>query len=336
MLALAIGAPGYARNLDLPERDARGDETVDYWSRYARAELALERSLFRGGDDIAVRFRVSNTGVRALRIYPQDGPNRTWQLMVTDRQGRELPLEFNAASYARREHGNQRIEDLYGSPVREVILQPGETLERMLYLNDFFRLSPGGEYRLIGYFYPDARNEFVVRSSVTLSLRIRSAQSAAHGAAPGRFQAPDGSAQQMGLSAEETVYLFLSAEMQRNWENYLKYVELSRYITSYDRFSSRFARAQEAERPSILEEFAAYLCGDPADRLRRFRILSAEPERDEDGATMMDGRMFVRASALREAEGYSAQYEYTYTLERARGGEAGFWKIVQVEARLIR
>lgn len=336
LFSLSAGEDLLAQDATTIDRDPRGEESVDYWTRYAQAEISLDRTRFAADQDIAIRFRISNTGPRPLRVYPDQAPHRTWQFLLVDRQGREQALQFNARQYRQREHGDRPIVDLAGDQIREIILQPGETLEKTLYLNDFFRLQAGVEYRVTGYFYPDARNEYLVRSRSTLALRILSAARSAGGRNPGGADAPGGGPAEPGISPEETVFLFLSAEMRRNWKNYLKYIDLPRYITSYDRFASRFVRASEAERPAIVEEFARYLCDDPADPLRRFRVVSAEPERDASGVVMPGGRYFVRVSALREAEGYAAQYEYTYTLERGQGIDAGFWKIVYVDARLIR
>lgn len=330
-LALFLWAPlaASARNLD---RDPRGEETVNYWTRYGEVRLELDRTLYEPGQDAPVRISVRNRGYQVIRIYPATRPNQTFQFLLSDRQGREQPLRFNAASYAARERGEETpVVDLAGDAVKEIILHPGESFEKTLYLNDFFRLEPGAEYRLIAYFYPDSREQFFVRSANTVQLRLDRRRENAVEQAESR---PEDA--RMELSPEETVYLFLSAEMRANWQNYLKYVDLRKYITSYDRFAARYVQAGERERAGILEEFARYLTTSPADRLRRFQIVSAAPERDADGALLPGGRAFVRATALREAGGFSARYEYAFTLERGRGAESGFWKIVQVEARLLR
>jgi hypothetical protein len=138
------------------------------------------------------------------------------------------------------------------------------------------------------------------------------------------------------ISPEETIYLFLSAEMRQNWKNYLKYVELSKYITAYDRYATRYVQSGVQERSGVLREFATYLTGNPADRLVRFKITEAEPERDAGGRILPDGRHFVKVLATRDSDGFILQYEYTYTLEQGRGRSEGFWKVVYVEARLIR
>ncbi|MCB1324136.1 MAG: hypothetical protein H7A21_19765 [Spirochaetales bacterium] len=323
-------APGSAQAE--PVRDVRGDQTVDYWSRYGRVELEADRILYRPGQDIPIRFRIRNVGYSVIRVYPHIGPGKTYQFMLLDSQGREQTQRFNAASYNNREHGERAVVDQEGDPIKEVILHPGETLEKVIFLNDFYRLTPGSEYRLVGYFYPDQRFEYFVRSENNLVLRIDQERSDPFLRPEVQSLRPDGAPV---ISPEETVYLFLSAEMRRNWPNYLKYLDLRKFITAYDRFAGRFATASVREQPVILDDFARYLTGNPADELRRFRITATEPERDRSGEVIANGRNFVTVEAVRIGGGYTARYEYRYTLEPS-SDSPGMWKIVYVEARLVR
>ncbi|MEQ9365939.1 MAG: hypothetical protein RIF32_16975, partial [Leptospirales bacterium] len=79
-------------------RDMRGDESIDYWSRYGQVNLEFERVQFRAGEDIPLKFRVRNVGYQVIRIYPSSRPISTYRFLVTDRQGRELPVRFNQRS----------------------------------------------------------------------------------------------------------------------------------------------------------------------------------------------------------------------------------------------
>ncbi len=314
-------------------RDVRGDETIDYWTRYGQVELEFARVQFQASDDIPVKFRVHNRGYRVMRIYPSSRPISTYQFLVTDRQGRELPVRFDSRAFNAREQGERTVVDLQGDLTKEIILHPGESFEKELFLNDFYELDPGTEYRVAAYFYPDQRFQYFVRSPGSTRIRLHNRP-----AAPTpllRDQEP-GSASNPGLSPEETIYLFLSAEMRQNWKNYLKYLELPRYITAYDRYASRYAAAGSQTRAGLLREFAAYLTANPADRLVRFKVRGVELERDDRGRIIDDARAFVKVLGVRDSDGFVLQYEYTYTLERGRGPASGFWKIVYVEARLIR
>ncbi len=317
------------------DRDPRGDRTVDFWSRYGAVELEFERITFSANEDIPVRFRVSNRGYRVIRIYPSARPLSTFRFLVTNRQGQEIPVHFNSRQFNNRELGDRTVVNLQGEMVKEIVLHPGESLEKTLYLNDFYRLEAGREYRISAYFYPDQRDQYFVRSAGISRIRIDERRSDGRRDGPENVDLPDGG-RTPELSPEETVYLFLSAEMRRNWKNYLKYLDLPQYITAYDRFASRYVQARGHERPDVLRSFADYLTGDPANRLVRFRIEAVEPERDGDGRVLPNGRSFVKVKATRESDGFTARYEYTYTLEPGRGRSEGFWKIIYVKAQLIR
>lgn len=314
-------------------RDVRGDESINYWSRYGQVDLEFDQVQFRAGDDIPLKFRVRNRGYQVIRIFPSSRPISTYQFLVTDQAGRELPVRFNSRGYNARENGTKTVVDLQGDLTKEIILHPGETLEKTFYLNDFYELTPGAEYRVSAYFYPDQRFEYFVRSPGVSRIRIHDRKSAP---APILRDDEPGSDQRPGISPEETVYLFLSAEMRQNWKNYLKYLELPRYITAYDRYASRYVQSGAQERAGVLREFATYLTGNPADRLVRFKVTGVEPERDAEGRILPDGRAFVKVQGVRDSDGFILQYQYTYTLEQGRGRAEGFWKIVYVEAQLIR
>lgn len=320
-----------ASTLSAQQRDIRGDATVNVWSRYADAVIVLEKSAFRPGEDIPVRFRISNKGSQVLRVYPSREPARTYQFMVTDTRGREIPMKFREADYNRREHGTKEVVSLQGDRSKEVILHPGESFEKTIILNDFFDLMPGTEYRVTGYYYPDARQSFFVRTANTSRLWIDSvADDAVRRRADEDLSRDSG----QGISPEETIYLFLSAEMRQNWKNYLKYVDLRKYVTAYDRFAARYSRAAETERPAVLSDFARYLTEHPADRLRRFKITRSDRERNQSGELLDAGRAMVTVQAEREASGYVSSYEYTFVLESDRDGE--FWKIIHVTARVMK
>ena len=311
-----------------PEYDPRGTPTLNYWSRYAAVSLEADRIRYTPGADIRIHAIVNNRGYQVIRIYPHALPNKTFQLFVTDRQGREIPQKFNAESYEQRERGAPVI-DQQGRQVKEIILAPNESFSKVLHLNDFYDLPADNEYRVYLYFYPNPQYDMFVRSENTIHLRI--APPAA--SVPPELQHDIDKQRKLALSPSETVYLFLSAEIQRNWPNYLKYLDLPKFITCYRNYAARYAQAHQRAKPAVLRAFSNFLISEPVDPLRRFRILAATPERDATGSPAADGRYFVRAWGLRQKADYQARYEYRYTLEAQRDG---FWKITHVEAKLIR
>lgn len=299
--------------------NARGDDSINTVRRYTTVDLHLDQYRFLPGKPIQLKFQVTNSGYRTLRIYPFEPAEKTYQFEVLDSRGYELhPVKTAEETVPDLER--KTVVNLSGQQVREIILQPGESFETVIDLSRHYDFKPGQTYRITGYFFPDARHNIFLRSRDSVELAITEP------AGKYVFERPELETEDAGLSPEETVYLFLSAEMRRNWKNYLKYLDLPRYITSYDRFSGRYASAPGPDRKRILQEFARYLTSDPTDRLKRFRITGMR--RPED-----NGRAEVTVEALRMSGGYRVAYEYTYTLERSE--QAGFWKIIHVVARVL-
>ena len=307
--------------------DPRGDQSLNNWSRYASVHLEIERNRFNAGEEIPVQIKVKNKGYQTVRIYPYEKPNQSFQFFLSDRQGREIPQDFDPAAWKKREKG-ARVIDLQGERNKEIILGPEESFEKILYLNDFYDLKPNRNYRLWLYFYP-GKGKLFARSQNLVTFRIieKRTQQKKRGLLYPKKQ------NSLKLSPEETVYLFLSAEMQKNWSDYLKYLDLKKYIVTYSNYASRYAEAEAQERDLVLEEFSTFLTSEASARLKKFRLLGAEAERSPEGNAYQDERYIVRAMGLREEQGFLRRYEYYYTLEPQNGG---FWKIVHARVKLIR
>ncbi len=341
------------------ERDIRGNATVDYWSRYGAFRFTIQQIRYNRNENIPVTVQVTNRGYRPIRIYPSAIAGRTFRFLLLDREGREIEPHTLPKTSA-REKSDVAVVNLQGEEIKEIILAAGESFEKRLYLHDYYDLEPGREYRLSLYFYPDQRFNYFVRSTNTEKIYIEKAVAVGPPAAlPSIGKAVP--------TAEEIVYLFLSAEVQQKWENYFKYLNLRKYIAAYNNFSVQYREADEQQKEFVLQKFADYLRKNPGDRLRRFRILGSTVEREPIKRELMQReavlreavpgksvpgeavkgdsikrdlardvarreRAFVRALGLREQGGYRARYRYTYTLERKK--EQGNWKIVYVNAQL--
>ncbi|EHQ04771.1 hypothetical protein Lepil_0060 [Leptonema illini DSM 21528] len=296
------------------DTDARGDRNVNDVNRNIKVNLWLEKTVFKEDEPIAILFRITNAGHRTVRLYPFTPEERSFQFEVLDRNGRELgddpARRFDPDDDVLENHP----VDLAGDRTREIQLQPGETFERRLYLDRHYDLKPG-EYRVSGLFLPDARHDIMLRTVNRLKLRIEKRTS------PFVYDEAENTAVEAGPDAEETVYLFLSAEMAGKTEKYLKYVDLRKFILSYDMFARQYLRSSKQQQEVVLQRFAEYLKSGPTDPLRRFRILRGVQETPD--------RMRVDVLALRSSGSYRVEYMYNYYLDRAPGSQ---WKITSVVA----
>lgn len=330
VISTFVSLPGSVRG-ETPVLDVRGRPTVNNFSRYGDVFIEFKKTVYNPGEEIPVKFHVRNRGYRAIRIYPSLIPNKTFQFLVIDRQGRELPIEFDRERSEKREHGERNV-NLQGEDVKEIILHPGESYNKTIHLRDYFRFAPGKEYRIAGYFYPDFRRDYFVRSVNMARLRIAEDPDVRY-FRRGEYEYFSDSVPE--LSAEETVFLFLSAEMRGNWKNCMKFLDLRKYIHSYDRFASKYVLASEADKPGILRQFEKFLMTRPDNRLRHFKIQKKEFDRNESGEIIETGRAYVTVRAERESRGYSVFFDYRFTLEKVTQRE-GFWKIIHVTANIVR
>lgn len=297
------------------DTDPRGDRTVNDVGRNVRVDLRLSRTVYSEGESVPVLFRVTNGGHRTVRIYPFSPEETTFRFELLDARGKELEenpdLRFDPNDDVVE---NRREKDR----AREILLEPGETYERRIYLDRHYDLKPG-EYRLSGFFLPDARHEIMLRTVNRLRLRIEKKST------PFTFEGDEEHRVAAGPDAAETVYLFLSAELSGNMKNYFKYLDLRRYVLSYELYAREYLRSSPGEREAVLQRFAEYLKSGPADPLRKFRILRTVAEGPD--------RARVDVYALRSAGGYRSEYTYNFLLERETSGSAaGGWKIISVVA----
>lgn len=312
-------------------RDIRGDRTVNQFSRYSDIHLKLNKNLFENGEEIPVEFGIKNTGFSTFRIYPSSIIENSFQFLLTDNKGREIPFQKKRMVSASVRDSGEKVVNIWGEEIKEIILHPGESFEKTIYISDYYKLIPGNEYRLIGYFYPDYRNKYFVKSRNIAHFRIaKDVEKEYYTYGPeNNYVEP-----LVELTPEETVYLFLSAEMRGNNSGFLKYLDLRKYIHSYDRFSSNYIMASTREKPQILKKFELYLSQKPEDRLINFKIIKKEFDRISDGTVNEHTRSYVIVRAERESKGYRIVYNYKYTLEKNLEKD-GFWKIVLVTASVV-
>ncbi|MBW7858368.1 MAG: hypothetical protein H3C43_08770, partial [Leptonema sp. (in: Bacteria)] len=293
----------------------RGDRNVNDVSRNVKVDLQLSKTVYSEDEPISVTFKISNQGHRTVRLYPFSPESRSFQFEVLDKNGKELSSDETKFYDENDDVLENNIVDLAGDRVREIQLQPGESFERRIFLDRHYRLNPG-QYRVSGFFLPDARHDILLRTVNRLELRIEKKKS--------RFlfeERDDTLTTAAGPDAEETVYLFLSAEMLGKTDRYLKYIDLRKYILSYDMFARQYVRASKQKQEEVLQRFADYLKSGPVDPLRRFRIIKSTSETDT--------RYRVDVIALRSSGNYRVEYLYNYYLDK---DQAGAWRISSVVA----
>ncbi len=327
-----------------PDRDARGSYTENFTHLQVKATISLPSVSYQEGRDIPLEFKIFNQGKEIVRIFPAINTKDSFQFQIRDQENNLIeeieetipkpwdPRNQKDLFQARRNH----IENSKGDASKEIALAPGESFSYRILLNEKYRLTPGRKYSIIGYFYPnvteskknlllsgtesEGKNVFLrTENSISFFYEKRRNEKIESGI-------PDVYMESGGISPEETVFLFLGAEMKKNWGNYFKWIEFSDFILAYDSFSSEYIDANPRDRESVVEEFKKYLITLPSGKLKSFKVVGV------DSKNSLETR--VRVYAERSEERIPTRYEYEYNLRKASEGLASNWKIHGVVARI--
>jgi len=299
----------------LPARDARGNHTQNFLHLQGKVSIKLSKAHYHFGDEIALTFSVTNTGKEAVRIYPVEKDFTTFQIVVTDENDEKArrmdDMKLQSSVVSRK----SSIVNLAGDAVKEIILNSDETYSKKLQLTDLFDLKPGKKYFVQGYFYPKFQEENLFlksRNTAFFHLEKRKEEQFVP-------KLPSGDLNAEGISPEETIFLFLAAEMKKNWENYFKYINFNDYILSYDRFSREFTDSEPESKQVVIESFKRYLTESKSGTLKYYKVISA----NKINSSISKVNVYIE----REQDRVPARYEYQYTLKKSDENQSQFWKI---------
>jgi hypothetical protein len=327
-----------------PDRDARGNYTENFTHLQIQARLSLGSVSYQEGDDIPLEFILTNRGKEVVRIFPAHDWKKTFQLQIRDEDNRiyELderhPIQPGNPKYNRDPQQNRRNtnQNLVGDLSKEIALNPGESFSFRILLQEYYLLLPEKKYRITGYFYPNgtesSKNLLLGGTDSEGSLSFMKSENAVAFFLEARRKDRMDMAvriaenQNVGISPEETVFLFLGAELKKNWSNHFKWIRFEDFILAYDRFSGAYLNAGPRDREAILEEFKKYLSGSPSGRLKYYKVL------DVSYPTERESRVKVYVERLEER--VPTRYEYEYVLKREEYPTRSDWRIHGVMVRV--
>lgn len=336
-----IGSSLYA----FPDRDARGNFSENFTHLQLKVHIAMPSVSYVEGEDIPLEFKIQNSGKEVVRIFPATNPDETFQLQIRDENNR-LVLKKEKANlhpwnpkyqWDRRQNKRNAMENTAGDSSKEIALAPGESFSFQTYLQENYELEPGKYYSVHGYFYPNAtesRKNFLLggtdsegrlsfmRSGNSLRFYYdkRRKEMEISGIRKENFTVGS------GISPEETLFLFLGAELKKNWSNYFKWLYLPDFVLAYDRFSGVYLSAGEREKELVLDEFKNYLVTLPSGKLKNFKVVSVEQQSEREAK--------VKVFAERWEERIPTRYEYEYVLKKSSRERSSLWKIHGVVARV--
>ncbi|MCZ8342808.1 MAG: hypothetical protein O9301_07235 [Leptospira sp.] len=298
-----------------PDRDARGNRVENFIALQSKIEIHLGKRAYASGERIPLQFSVTNTGKEVLRFFPSFDSRYSFQILVKDENDRVVPPiedpEFNDPILKRR----TTVVNLVGDQNKEIALHRQETFSKQIYLDEHYSFAPNQKYFVVGYFYPNYTEDkgAFLRSQNTATFLFQNGKD--ESITNQRRQFVDGAS----VTPEETIFLFLGAEMKKNWESHFKWIDFSEYILGYDRFSAAFAESPLAERETIIEDFKEYLTESPSGVLKYFKVMNV------DYPGKFDARVVVYVERMTGR--FKTRYEYIYSLKKDEGIKNSLWQI---------
>lgn len=307
--------------------DHHGNATENFSSSGLRLYVTSPKLRFAKNETIEFNTSLVNEGAYPITIYLHENPLKNFTIIARDAEGRSLNVKeemyFKGTSDFRDPHYTRYTGETY--PMRKMIIHPGEKYERKIRLADYVDFDSFSErlknLNITAHFYPNPiqAERYFLPSASSLALIYDQAREVLRE----KDNLNDAALATPGVSAREIVYLMLSAEYTKNWQQYFKYVSLKDIIRDYPEFSRLYASNSTEDQAGALAEFRKYLSGRGSHKLIKFRVLGGESR--EAGETAE-----VRVRARRDVEGFERDYLTTYYLTK----RDALWQITGVESRL--
>lgn len=284
--------------------------------------ISIDKLTFNPDESIILEIHIKNKSHKreSLKIY--DVNYTSFQPVVYDMSGREADI---IVQYRLMNLGMKDV--IKNLKPRVIELSPNETIVHSVNLRNIYNIKGGRKYRVKAFFSPDAMREVVIYSENMLTFKIRESagiDKKSGIAKNGRLSVPLLSLDKRKISPSEVIMLFLHAEKNRNWDNYLKYIEIERYINAYPDFVRVYKDTNEEKRWEIIEEFIEFLKQERTDYIIDFKILNE--------LVIEDNVAYVDALVRRFGPKFPFIFNYRYTLESFRD----LWVITDVEATVTK
>lgn len=283
-----------------------------------RVFIRMDKASFFADEDVIVHISVKNESEKKnyFEVYDtsdsESGTYVSFQPVVYDMNGREAEI---IVPY--RVQGRNLKDIIRNLDKRLVELAPGEMFIHSVNLKDIFALNLNTRYRLQSLVYPSIEEGVNIKSDNELLFKIVEEK---------RIHKPSGiETIQRIIAPKEVISLTLTAEMNKDWDNYIKYINVEKYINAFPEFVQIYERANFDEKSRIENEFKRHLTRDRDDYLLGYSIIKQEIENNRKIA-------YVDVEASRFGIRWSFRYRYRYTLEQYKN----LWLITDLEATVIK
>lgn len=278
--------------------------------------IKMDKRTFYSDESVIVKVFVRNISSEnvfyyvysSLKTIPSD--NTTFQPVVIDSKGRE------AAYITNHRRANIPIADILTKLNKRLVeLAPGDSNLYEIPLTQIFELQLNSSYRLVLNFFPDISKTDVIRSSNVINFKIIQERRLTHGFPSDTINRK--------LSPKEIIRLMLSSEKEHDWENYIKFINIEKFINVYPQFIQQFANNDFQEKQTIIKSFINYLLTTRPDSIINFQIINEE---------YSDQNAFVDVNIERFGIKKTNRYRYRFTLEK----NDSIWLVTDLEVSMLK
>lgn len=283
-----------------------------------KIHLRMDKKVFFADEKILLRICVTNVSDEKnfFEVYDPAGGDSaaytTFQPRVFDMTGRDAEMTVPHVI-----EGRDIADMIRGLDKRIVELAPGEMFIHNVDLRELFNLKYNEHYRVRSLVYPAFSQDMVLASKNELSFKMIQDKGYRK---PSEVDSVDRS-----ISPKEVIMLALGAEKAGDWSNWIKYINIEKYINAYPEFVQRYYRANYEEKTDIEKEFIKFLTRDRDDYLVDFSIQKESIENDGK-------RAYVEVVVNRYGTRWIHRFRSRYTLEQYNN----LWLITDEEATVMK
>lgn len=283
-----------------------------------RVHLRMDKKIFYSDEEVTLQVCVKNISEKKnyFDVYDTLGNESsfytTFQPLVFDMNGREAEL---IVPY--KQEKRDLLDLVRNLEKRMVELAPGEMFVYSVNIKNCYNVNLNTTYRIQCLFYPAFVENTVVKSDNELSFKIVEEK---------RYNKPsEVDAIERTISPKEVILLTLKAEKDRDWDIWIKYINVEKYINAFPEFVQKYIRANYEEKSLIEKEFVRYATRERDDYLVKYRIVREAVEKT---------RKIAYVDVIEERFGikWNYRYKYRFTLEQYKN----LWLITDEEATVMK
>ena len=283
-----------------------------------QVHLRMDKKFFYSDEEVPLLVCIKNISEKKNYFEVYDSSDSlssiytTFQPMVYDMSGREAEI---TVPYKIE---NINVSDfIHGLDKRLVELAPGEMFIHTINLKELYNLHLNTAYRIQSLFYPRFDEYNFLKSNNELTFKIIVAKQYNK---PSEVDAVDRT-----ISPKEVILLTLKAEKDREWNNWIKYINVEKYINAFPEFVQKYNHANFEEKSQIEKDFIRFVTRERDDYLLDYKIVRESVEKDRKIA-------YVDVIVDRYGIRLSYRYKCRYKLEQYKN----LWLITDEVATVMK